>query len=261
ARLLRLPQLRQPRVQGVPGRREDRLRPGYRRTAGLGLPGQARPRLPGRAFPRPEGPARRGVARVPARDERGRALHRRPAPRPRERVARGRRLGSRLQARARDGRIRGPAGDGSGQEPRAGDGLPAEGADVLGRSLMKTRAPLGLLTIVGLVATTLAPAARSYDRSRPVALIQMPYRGERNVAELSDSPAYLAQGGLPKLLEQQGWPVRTQTVALAPEEQKAYGEWNRLGLANGNLARIVAAEVKQGGFPVGLLANCSAIMG
>jgi arginase len=126
---------------------------------------------------------------------------------------------------------------------------------------MKTRAPLGLLTIVGLVATTLAPAARSYDRSRPVALIQMPYRGERNVAELSDSPAYLAQGGLPKLLEQQGWPVRTQTVALAPEEQKAYGEWNRLGLANGNLARIVAAEVKQGGFPVGLLANCSAIMG
>jgi arginase len=126
---------------------------------------------------------------------------------------------------------------------------------------MKTRAPFALLTIVGLVATTLAPAARSYDRSRPVALIQMPYRGERNVAELSDSPAYLEKGGLPKLLEQQGWQVRTQTVALAPAEQKAYGEWNRLGLANGNLARIVAAEVKQGGFPVGLLANCSAIMG
>ena len=55
---------------------------------------------------------------------------------------------------------------------------------------MKTRAPFGLLTIVGLVATPLAPAARSYDRRRPVALIQMPYRGERNVAELSDSPAY-----------------------------------------------------------------------
>jgi arginase len=48
---------------------------------------------------------------------------------------------------------------------------------------------------------------------------------------------------------------------LTPEEQKAYGEWNRLGLANGHLARIVAAEVKAGGLPVGLLANCSALMG
>jgi arginase len=90
----------------------------------------------------------------------------------------------------------------------------------------------------------------------------MPYRGERNLADLSDSPEYLDKGGLQKLLEQQGWRLRpTSTVALTPEEQKAYGEWNRLGLANGNLARIVAAEVKEGGFPVGLLANCSALMG
>ena len=51
------------------------------------------------------------------------------------------------------------------------------------------------------------------------------------------------------------------SVALAPEERNAYGEWNRLGLANAHLARIVAAEVKEGGFPVGLLANCSALMG
>ena len=36
---------------------------------------------------------------------------------------------------------------------------------------------------------------------------------------------------------------------------------NRLGLANGHLAQIVAAEIKEGGFPVGLLANCSALMG
>ena len=51
-------------------------------------------------FPALEGPAGGGDARVPARDERRRALHRRPAPRARERVARGRRLGSRLQTRA-----------------------------------------------------------------------------------------------------------------------------------------------------------------
>src|SRR5262249_37649966 len=39
------------------------------------------------------------------------------------------------------------------------------------------------------------------------------------------------------------------------------GEWNRLGLATGHLAEIVAAELKAGRFPVGLLANCSALMG
>src|SRR5262249_5474842 len=111
---------------------------------------------------------------------------------------------------------------------------------------------------------TIAPTAvtQSDDRGRPVSLIKMPYRGERNLADLSDSPDYLEAGGLPRLLEQQGWRVPpTLTVALSPDEQKAYGEWNRLSLANGHLARIVATEVKEGRFPVGLLANCSALMG
>ena len=127
---------------------------------------------------------------------------------------------------------------------------------------MRRRARLALLATIGMGAITLAPAVRSDDRGRAVSLIKMPYRGERNMADLSDSPEYLEKGGLPKLLEKEGWRLRsTQAVALTPEEQKAYGEWNRLGLANGNLARIVAAEVKAGGFPVGLLANCSALMG
>ena len=127
---------------------------------------------------------------------------------------------------------------------------------------MRRRARLALLATIGMGAITLAPAVRSDDRGRAVSLIKMPYRGERNMADLSDSPEYLEKGGLPSLLEKEGWRLRsTQAVALTPEEQKAYGEWNRLGLANGNLARIVAAEVKAGGFPVGLLANCSALMG
>jgi arginase len=119
-----------------------------------------------------------------------------------------------------------------------------------------------LLTGIAASVVTLAPAARSEDRAPSVSLIKMPYRGERNLADRSDSPDYLDKGGLPALLEQRGWAVRpTSTVALTPEEQKAYGEWNRLGLANGRLAQIVAAEVKAGRFPVGLLANCSALMG
>jgi arginase len=116
--------------------------------------------------------------------------------------------------------------------------------------------------LMGLAAIAPAPVARGDDRGRPVSLVKMPYRGERNLPDLSDSPDYLESGGLAKLVEQQGWRLRpTSTVALSPEERKAYGEWNRLGLANGQLARIVGAELKEGAFPVGLLANCSAIMG
>ena len=113
------------------------------------------------------------------------------------------------------------------------------------------------------LGTAVAPTlARAAEGPPVVSLLKMPYRGERNLADLSDSPDALDKGGLRKILEQRGWQVRpAETVALGPEEQKAYGEWNRLGLANGRLAQMVAAEVKEGRFPVGLLANCSALMG
>ena len=96
----------------------------------------------------------------------------------------------------------------------------------------------------------------------PVALIKMPYVGERNTAERSGGPDYLEQGGLEKLLQTRGCQTRpVSTVVLSPDEQKAYGEWNRLSLANGDLGKIVAAERRAGAFPVGLLANCSALAG
>ncbi|HEY6938396.1 MAG TPA: hypothetical protein VI424_14650 [Terriglobales bacterium] len=95
-----------------------------------------------------------------------------------------------------------------------------------------------------------------------VALIKMPYQDERNVPELSGGPAYLEAGGIQKLLEQHGYQTKAiSTVALAPDEQKAYGEWNRLALANGDLGKVVAEERRGGYFPVGLLANCSALAG
>jgi arginase len=120
----------------------------------------------------------------------------------------------------------------------------------------------GRVVSIVLAATLVAGAAPAQDNGRPLALVKMPYRGERNLPDLSDSPDYLEKGGLQKLLEQKGCRVKpATTVALDAEEQKAYGEWNRLGLANGRLARIVAADRKDGYVPVGLLANCSAIMG
>src|SRR5438105_11803079 len=95
-----------------------------------------------------------------------------------------------------------------------------------------------------------------------VALVKMPYVGERNVPDTSRGPDYLEQGGIQKLLEAQG--VQTQpvlTTALTADEEKAYGSWNKLALASGDLAKMVSEERRSGYLPVGLLANCNGILG
>ena len=95
-----------------------------------------------------------------------------------------------------------------------------------------------------------------------VALIKMPYVGERNVPELSGGPDYLEQGGLDRLLKERSCQTKpASAIALTADEEKSYGTWNRLALANGDLARVVAAERRGGFLPVGLLANCSSLLG
>jgi len=95
-----------------------------------------------------------------------------------------------------------------------------------------------------------------------VALVKMPYVGERNVAELSGGPDYLEKGGIRRLLEEQSCQTKpVSTVTLTADEEKAYGSWNRLALANGDLAKLIANERRGGFLPVGLLANCSSIVG
>jgi arginase len=95
-----------------------------------------------------------------------------------------------------------------------------------------------------------------------VAVIKMPYVGERNVPELSGGPDYLEQGGIQKLLEERSCQTKAiSTVVLTADEEKAYGSWNRLALANGDLAKVVASEGRGGSLPIGLLANCSSVVG
>jgi arginase len=95
-----------------------------------------------------------------------------------------------------------------------------------------------------------------------VAIVKMPYVGERNVPELSRAPDDLVAGGLVASLEQLGARVKeVATVRLAKDQEGAYGAWNRLALANGHLADIVATDVREGRLAIGLLANCSSLLG
>jgi len=121
------------------------------------------------------------------------------------------------------------------------------------------------LLAVMCILTPANSAAQSYvseDGKLKVALVKMPYTGARNVPELSDVPDYLAQGGIEDRLTGRGVALKPMsTVALTAEEQREYGEWHRLGLANGHLKEIVAQNRRDGYLSVGLLANCSSLMG
>lgn len=104
--------------------------------------------------------------------------------------------------------------------------------------------------------------SRAQPRPVSVALIKMPYVGERNVPELSPAPDHLVEGGLAAALEAAGARVTpASTARLAGQEERAYGAWHRLALANGHLAGLVAASIRDGDLAVGLLANCSSLLG
>src|SRR5438552_18097108 len=123
------------------------------------------------------------------------------------------------------------------------------------RTAMRPWKDLFFAGLLGLVAITLANSGAGETKPVRVALVKMPYVGERNVPDTSRGPDYLEEGGIRKLLEQQGAQVKpTDTVALTAEEEKAYGQWNHLALAAGEMAKTVADERRGGYMPIGLLA-------
>ncbi len=98
--------------------------------------------------------------------------------------------------------------------------------------------------------------------AQTVGLVKMPYTGARNVPEISGVPDYLEAGGLADRLREMGVRlVPTEEIRLTPHQERAYGAWHRMGLANGNLSRVVATNLSQGYVHVGLLANCTSLLG
>jgi arginase len=93
-------------------------------------------------------------------------------------------------------------------------------------------------------------------------MVKMPFTGARNVPEISDVPNYLEDGGLAGLLRDQGAVLRPMgEIGLAPEQQEDYGNWHRMGMANGHLANFVAQSLRGNFLHVGLLANCTSLIG
>jgi len=118
------------------------------------------------------------------------------------------------------------------------------------------------LLACAMFSCSLDAAAQSPGKSAKVALVKNSYSGSREEAELSPGPDALEAGGLPEVLSRLGCDVApTRSVRLTPEEDRQYGAWNRMGLANAHLNRMVSDAVREERLPIGLLANCNGLMG
>lgn len=96
-----------------------------------------------------------------------------------------------------------------------------------------------------------------------VDVIKNPYGGSRNVPELSTNPDYIHAAGLERLIEEWGGELirPVQDVRLNAEQERQYGEWNRMALANANFAEIVREGLQDDLITIGLEANCNDLLG
>jgi arginase len=99
------------------------------------------------------------------------------------------------------------------------------------------------------------------SNSFKVAIVLQPYTGHRRGPELSPGPELIYKELVKLLGEMRIEHGMKEEVKLTSEEEKDYGAWHRLGLADGHLGKIIARLKREGEFPLGLLANCNSLMG
>jgi arginase len=104
--------------------------------------------------------------------------------------------------------------------------------------------------------------ARTAGGPIPVGVVENPYTGNTLAREYSEGPRILETGGLKDVLADLGCELRdVSSVQLTPGEDHELGNWNKMGHALRHLARAVARNQRQGVFPIGLLGNCSSLVG
>ena len=95
-----------------------------------------------------------------------------------------------------------------------------------------------------------------------VGIAKLLHSGSRGGTGLSEGPITVEEGGLHRLLKENGCSiVDSKTATLNPEEAKEYGAWHLVGLANHHLSEIVSKQIRDGLLPIGLLSNCNGLMG
>ena len=119
------------------------------------------------------------------------------------------------------------------------------------------------LKFVYLAASLVAGLVSAANAQVAVDVIKNPYGGSRNVPELSTNPDYIHAAGLERLIDEWGGRLvrPVQDVRLDAEQERQYGEWNRMALANANFADAVREGSRDGVITIGLEANCNDLLG
>jgi arginase len=94
-----------------------------------------------------------------------------------------------------------------------------------------------------------------------LAVLLQPYTGSRSGPDTSSGPEIMLEGLSPLFSELAVRPDVIETIALPPEEERQYGQWHRVGLANGHLGRRMSPLLRDGHFVLGLLGNCNGLLG
>jgi arginase len=117
-------------------------------------------------------------------------------------------------------------------------------------------------TLISLLAASASIVANAADTIK-VDVIKNPYGGSRNVPELSTNPDYIHAAGLERLIQEWGGELvrPVQDVRLNAEQERKYGEWHRMALANANFADKVREGLQGDMITVGLEANCNDLLG
>src|SRR5210317_850189 len=91
--------------------------------------------------------------------------------------------------------------------------------------------------LLAAIAAVIPFAGNAADTIK-VDVIKNPYGGGRNVPELSTNPDYIHAAGIEGLIAEWGGELirPVQDVRLSEEQERQYGEWNRMALANANFA-------------------------
>ncbi len=114
-----------------------------------------------------------------------------------------------------------------------------------------------------LVAVSGVSISLAADAGVKVDVIKNPYGGQRNSPELSTNPDYIHAAGLERLIGDWGGELirPIQDIRLNEEQERQYGEWNRMALANANFADVVREGLQDGLITIGLEANCNDLLG
>lgn len=116
------------------------------------------------------------------------------------------------------------------------------------------------LLLVAILGTGLSLAANAAVK---VDVIKNPYSGARNVPELSTNPDYIHAAGLERLIDQWGGELirPVQDIRLNAGQERQYGEWHRMAMANANFADVVREGLQDDMITIGLEANCNDLLG